>query len=75
MAIKKVEPKLNMDMDNLISKASGSKYTLVVIAAKRARTITAGGAPRVISKSHRPVVIALQEIASDKVVWERTKNS
>lgn len=61
-------------MDKLIEKVDGSKYTLVVTAAKRARMLTEGDSPKVSSKSNKPVTIALQEIAADKVVWERTKS-
>ncbi|NPV91407.1 MAG: DNA-directed RNA polymerase subunit omega [Firmicutes bacterium] len=63
-----------MPMDKLIEKVDGSKYTLVVTAAKRARMITEGDDPRVISRSNKPVTVALQEIAADKVKWERTKS-
>jgi DNA-directed RNA polymerase subunit omega len=50
-----------------------SKYTLVVAAAKRARMITEGQSPLVTVKSSKPVTIALEEIAAQKIKYERTK--
>lgn len=61
-------------MEKLLNKVDGSKYTLVVTAAKRARMLTEGDTPRVNAKSNKPVTIALHEIANDKIVWERTKS-
>lgn len=50
-----------------------SKYTLVVAAAKRAREITEGTPQLVDADSIKPVSVALQEIAGDKIKYERTK--
>lgn len=44
-----------------------SRYTLVMVAAKRARQIVDGASSKVESRSHKPVTIALDEIAEDKV--------
>jgi DNA-directed RNA polymerase subunit omega len=49
-----------------------SRYTLVVLAAKRARQILEGARPQVEANSEKPVTIALQEIAGRKLEWERT---
>ena len=64
---------INPSIDVLVTKVD-SKYTLVVLAAKRAREIMDGSAPLVDSKSHKQVTIALEEIAQDKLTYERTKS-
>ena len=61
-------------MDELLKKVNGSKYALVVTAAKRARMLTEGDKPRVNTRSNKPVTIALHEIAADKIKWERTRD-
>lgn len=57
-------------IDELLQKVD-SRYTLVVLAAKRARAITE------IMHSERdgakPVTIALREIVDDKIKYRRTK--
>lgn len=58
---------------DVLLKFVDSKYTLVVAAAKRAREITEGVQPLVESESDKPVTIALQEISSNKINYERTK--
>ncbi|HWI55230.1 MAG TPA: DNA-directed RNA polymerase subunit omega [Desulfobacteria bacterium] len=59
-------------LDALMSHVD-SKYTLVVAAAKRARELTEGSHKLVESESYKPVTIALQEIAENKINYERTK--
>jgi len=49
-----------------------SKYTLVVVAAKRARAIT-DQRVSLPDKSTKPVTVALFEISQGKVRFERTK--
>lgn len=63
---------INPSLDILVSKVD-SKYTLVVLAAKRAREIMDGEAPLVDSKSNKPVTVALEEVSQDKISFERTK--
>ncbi len=64
---------INPSIDTLVKKVD-SKYTLVVLAAKRAREIMDGSASLVDSKSNKQVTIALDEIAQDKITYERTKS-
>ncbi|MBC8016607.1 MAG: DNA-directed RNA polymerase subunit omega [Sporomusaceae bacterium] len=64
---------INPSIDTLVTKVD-SKYTLVVLAAKRAREIMDGSASLVDSKSNKQVTIALEEIAQDKITFERTKS-
>lgn len=63
---------IHPSLDVLVNKVD-SKYTLVVLAAKRAREIMEGTQPLVDSKSNKPVTVALEEVADNKVVFERTK--
>ena len=48
-----------------------SRYTLVIMTAKRARQLTAGSKSRVETDSTKNVTIAIQEISEDKVTYER----
>ena len=59
-------------LDLLLSKVD-SKYTLVVLTARRAREVVAGDTVMVNSKSNKAVTIALEEIGADKVSYERVK--
>jgi DNA-directed RNA polymerase subunit omega len=59
-------------LDVLTTKVD-SKYTLVVLAAKRAREILDGDKPLVDCKSNKQVTIALSEVADEKITYERTK--
>jgi DNA-directed RNA polymerase subunit omega len=55
-------------LDKLMKKVD-SRYTLVVLAAKRARLLTD------IEESEngsKPVIKALQDIANDKIRYQRT---
>lgn len=60
-------------LDRLMSKVD-SKYTLVVLAAKRARAITDKSEPYIsVPKSAKPVSVALQEIVEGKIHYEQPK--
>lgn len=63
---------INPPLDVLLRKVD-CKYTLAVLAAKRARGITDGDRPLVESHSNKPVTIALEEIAGGKIGYERIK--
>ncbi len=58
---------------DLLVKMVDSKYTLVVLASKRARELMDGAAPLVECRSNKPVSIALYEIFNHKITYERTK--
>ena len=60
-------------LKDLLCKAD-SKYTLVVLAAKRARQITESEADLLESGLVNPVSIALKEIADGDITWERVKD-
>lgn len=63
---------IHPSLDSLVSKVD-SKYTLVTLAAKRAREIMGGEPAAAESKSNKPVTLALEEISQNKVTFERTK--
>lgn len=47
-----------------------SRYTLVMVAAKRARQLVEGDEPKVDTKASKPVTIALDEIAEGKIDYK-----
>jgi len=59
-------------IDVLVSKVD-SKYSLAVVAAKRARSIVDGAPVLVETQSNKPVTRSLCEIAANKITYERTK--
>ncbi|HOB91271.1 MAG: DNA-directed RNA polymerase subunit omega [Bacillota bacterium] len=61
-------------LDELLPKI-GSRYSLVVTAAKRARQIVDGAEPAVSVNSQKPVTIALYEILNDKVTCVEPEKS
>ncbi|HEY3425648.1 MAG TPA: DNA-directed RNA polymerase subunit omega [Negativicutes bacterium] len=63
---------IHPSLDLLVNKVD-SKYTLVVLAAKRAREIMNGDMSMAESKSNKQVTLALEEIAQGKISYERTK--
>ncbi len=59
-------------MNTLLTKVD-SRYTLVVLAAKRARQILDGSEIKVKVRSTKNVTNALEEVAEDKITYARTK--
>lgn len=64
---------MNQPSLELIRRRVDSRYTMVVIAAKRARQLLDGAPPLVETESTKPVSIALEELAQGKLRYERTK--
>jgi len=74
------------DIDKLLEKVD-SKYTLVIVAAKRARQINDYFSaikrhdlvrvrpPQINAISGKPLSIALEEIVKDKITYERVVES
>ena len=60
-------------VNSLVSKVD-CRYTLVVIAAKRARQLTDGANKITDCKSEKAVTIAINEIYEDKITYVRTKS-
>jgi DNA-directed RNA polymerase subunit omega len=54
-------------VEDCLDKVS-SRFELVMLAAKRARQLSKGAKPLIVS-DNRDIVIALREIAADKVRW------
>jgi DNA-directed RNA polymerase subunit omega len=50
-----------------------SRYTLVVVAAKRARVITDRGNDKDDVTRRKPVITALAEISQNKIGYRRTR--
>lgn len=65
-----VTPSIN----TLLTKVD-SRYSLVVLAAKRARQLLDGEELKVSAKSTKNVTNALDEIAEGKILYARTKES
>lgn len=61
-------------LDQLMEKVD-SKYTLVIVGARRGRDLQAGKAKMVDSRSNKPVTIALEELAAGKIQYERGKST
>lgn len=48
-----------------------AKYTLVSLTAKRARELLSGQPPLLVSRSNKPVTIAMEEIANGLITYRR----
>ena len=79
MVLESTETMMNPGIEELLDRA-GSKFALVAVASRRARGINTyysqlGAAlshgvvpPQVTSTAHKPLSIAFEEIAADKIV-------
>ncbi len=57
---------------NELSNIGGdSRYTLVMLAAKRSREIVDGAEPLIETESSKPVSIAIEEIVEGKITYHR----
>jgi DNA-directed RNA polymerase subunit omega len=56
---------------NLIREKADSRYTLVILAAKRARNIIDGKAILTEEETEKPVSLAAYEIAEDLITYKR----
>ncbi|NLY85203.1 MAG: DNA-directed RNA polymerase subunit omega [Tissierellia bacterium] len=61
---------LNPSFKELAEKGD-SRYTLVMLIAKRARDIIDGAEPLIETSSKKPVSIALEEVLEGKITYER----
>lgn len=59
---------------NEIRKKADSKYTLCILAAKRARDLIDGKPSLTDTAIDRPVSIAAHEIAEDLITYKREDN-
>lgn len=60
-------------LDELMKKVD-SRYTLVVVAAKRARALTERTNEKPDKAYDKPVTTALKEIAENKIIYKRNKS-
>lgn len=60
---------LNPSFDHVLEKGD-SRYTLVMLTAKRARQIVEGSEPLIDTQSNKPVTIAIEEIVEGKVKYK-----
>lgn len=65
---------MNQPSLDILRDRVDSRYTLVVTVAKRARQLLDDKKPLIESESHKPVTIALQELAEGKISYERTRS-
>lgn len=65
-----ITPSINTLLDQV-----DSKYSLVVLASKRARQLLDGEELKVQAHSTKDVTNALEEIATGKIIYTRTKES
>jgi DNA-directed RNA polymerase subunit omega len=60
---------------NLLKTKADSRYTLVVMAAKRARHLIDGKPKLTLMESNKPVSIATFEISDDLISYSRAQTS
>jgi DNA-directed RNA polymerase subunit omega len=58
---------------NLIREKADSRYTLVILAAKRARDLIEGKPKLADTDNIVPISIASEEIADDLITYKRTE--
>lgn len=63
---------INPSIVDLLEKVE-SRYTLVVVTAKRARQLIQGDEPLIDTDITKPVSVAINEINEGKVTYERVK--
>ena len=56
-------------------KTEDSHYKLVLLAARRANEIVKGSPPLIVTRSKKPAIVALEEIAKGKVKLEESKET
>ena len=54
-----------------LSKIGDSRYTLVMLTAKRARQLVEGAKPLIETTSTKPVSIAIEELMAGKITYSR----
>ncbi|OLS01704.1 DNA-directed RNA polymerase subunit omega [Tissierella creatinophila] len=60
---------LNPSFEGIL-KEGDSRYTLVMLASKRARQIIEGEKPLIDTDSKKPVSIAIEEILAGKITYK-----
>jgi len=65
---------LNKPALNKMMPYVDSKYTLVIVAAKRARMTIDSSSDMLHTDMLNPVSLALEDVAEGKLEWQRTKD-
>jgi len=65
---------LNTPALNELMKRVDSKYTLIIVTAKRARQIIAANPIGAQTGAIKPVSLALKDITAGKVAWHRKQD-
>lgn len=60
---------------NALMEKVDSRYTLVVVSAKRARQLTEGATKLTRCNSDKPVTVAINEMYEGKISYVRTKTT
>ncbi len=60
-------------IDHMLGKVD-SRYSLVILAAKRARQLRENKTSREDVAVFKEVTVALEDISKDRITFERTKN-
>lgn len=63
---------INPSVVDLLTKVD-NRYSLIVLTSKRARQLIDGVKPLVDIDSTKPVTIAVNEVAQDKITYETVK--
>lgn len=58
------------DKDKKSLHYADSKYRLILIAARRSKQIQKGDSPRLVSNSHKPTRVALEEVHKGLIPFE-----
>lgn len=59
---------------NELAEKIDSRYSLVMITAKRARQLIDGDEPKIETNSIKPVSVAIEEFQEDKLLYERPEH-
>lgn len=62
------------DLTDQLVDETENRYTLIVIASKRARQLVDGSEPLIETESVKPVSIATEEMASGDLTYKLPKN-
>ena len=65
---------MSVPLEELLKNVS-SHYKLVLVAAQRANELAKGQPALIVTKSKKPPIVALEEIAKGKVRYEETKDA
>ena len=72
-SMKKESSMIEPPIGSLMNKVD-SRYTLVIVAAKRARQLAEGSHKLTKCNSNKPVTVAINEINENKITYVRTKS-